>query len=154
MVSCYRASDSWKIDSTTWNNFFSQFSGRTLVGGDFNAHHPLWGDPRSCVAGLDLVSGLGDSQFSYLNTGSPTYVSSINFMIESCIDLTFVNAVCGLDFEWSVDPDLWGSDHFSIIISWDSNHNYIKHSGGFRDSILKNKLKDVPRIDELGHFRW
>lgn len=39
LISCYRA-PGIGIDVTSWNCFFNQFKGRTLIG-DFNAHHPL-----------------------------------------------------------------------------------------------------------------
>lgn len=119
LVSCYRAPDSQRINSIDWNNFFSQFDGRTIVGGDFNAHHSLWGDSRDCQVGLDLVNGILDSNFICLNTGCSTYVSSIDPGVESSVDLTFSNANQCLNFEWRVGDDMWGSDHLPIDIFLD-----------------------------------
>ena len=88
------------------------------VGGDFNAHSPLWEDTRSDLRGEQVENLLFDNNCVLLNEGAePTYIKKgahgrIN---ESIIDLSF----CSLDFaqyvmHWGVDTQYNGSDHRTI----------------------------------------
>lgn len=54
LVSCYKAPGS-QMSQFAWVRFFSQFHGRFLVIGDFNAHHAAWGDRQGCNAGWNIV---------------------------------------------------------------------------------------------------
>ncbi|XP_044011955.1 uncharacterized protein LOC122854970 isoform X3 [Aphidius gifuensis] len=42
-----------RMEFVDWENFFSQFDGKFLIGGDFNAHHVWWGSDytRGCEDG-------------------------------------------------------------------------------------------------------
>ena len=53
------------------------------------------------------------------NTGEPTHFH-IQTGTLTCIDLTVTSSNCTLDFQWNVLDDLRSSDHFPIIISFDS----------------------------------
>jgi ribonuclease HI len=51
-----------------------------------------------------------------MNDGSPTHYSSSNGSLSN-IDLSICDPLLYLDFNWKVDDDLHGSDHFPIILS-------------------------------------
>lgn len=55
VVSCYRSPNSPRISTSDWRSFFDQFQDRSIVGGDFNAHHSSRGYDRCCSVGYSLV---------------------------------------------------------------------------------------------------
>lgn len=76
---CYRRPDNPVITSKEWEQFFGLFKDDYLVTGDFNAHHPKWGDLRSnCRHGGEWNTALEKVGAAVLNDGSdhyPIYIS-------------------------------------------------------------------------------
>ena len=82
----------------------------TFIGGDFNAHHELWGSHRRNRAGRLLAATLEDTpRVALLNTGEPTHVAG------GILDLSLVTSPLAVDATWSLHPDL-ASDHFATVI--------------------------------------
>jgi hypothetical protein len=54
---CYRPPDK-HISDESWTQYFNQFAGNYLIVGDFNAHHPLWGNQDSCSEGRKLFKAM------------------------------------------------------------------------------------------------
>ena len=83
-----------------------------LVGGDFNAHHPLLGSrSRTNEAGRHIASLLDDIEgIKLLNSGEPTHLQG------NSLDLTFVTSILADGATWHPHPTLT-SDHFAIKIS-------------------------------------
>jgi len=63
-----RKFDLWSIyippssnpSSETFNNIFSLMNRSSLIGGDFNGHHPVWGSSNTDFRGNLIYSTLSD----------------------------------------------------------------------------------------------
>ena len=87
-----------------------------IILGDVNARHPLWGDLVTDQKGNVIASIIEDEDLGIMNTGEPTHYH-IQTGSLSCIDLSFCSSDCLMDFQWRVDDDLRGSDHFPTFNS-------------------------------------
>lgn len=115
LVSCYRPPNGDLITVLEWKRFFSQFVGKVIFGGDFNAHHEILGSSRTCRVGCNIAEALENLELTILNDGSPTFYCAA-YRSNAIIDLTIVHDSLALRMEWSVGEDAWGSDHFPITI--------------------------------------
>ena len=86
-----------------------------LLLGDFNGRHPLWDDGAPNPRGTMIASLVEDEGLEILNSGDVTHFHSQTGTFTS-IDLSLCSPTCLLDFTWRVLPDLYGSDHFPILI--------------------------------------
>ena len=86
-----------------------------LLLGDFNGRHPLWDEGTSNSRGLLIASFIEDEGLEVLNSGDVTHFHSPTGTFTS-IDLSLCTSNSLLDFTWRVLPDLYGSDHFPILI--------------------------------------
>lgn len=60
LVSCYHPPGADHISVQEWIQFFPQFSGKVIFGGDFNAHNEVWGSSSTCrVGGGGGARGVG-----------------------------------------------------------------------------------------------
>lgn len=89
VVSCYRppGAGAGSVAIRDWEKFFSQFQGRVLFGGDFNAHNVVWGSASTCRTSDNLWEAVGNGDLSLLNDGSVTFHCA-SFPSSSVIDLT------------------------------------------------------------------
>lgn len=55
VVSCYRPPTD-NINESSWVRFLNQFDEKFIVAGDFNAHHPYWGDKIRCEEGKKIIN--------------------------------------------------------------------------------------------------
>ena len=86
-----------------------------ILMGDFNAKHTLWGE-NICDRWGNIVEQLiDDNDVILMNDGSPTRYDVYHNTL-SAIDLTICSTTVRLDYEWSVDQDSHGSDHFPIYL--------------------------------------
>ena len=91
-----------------------------IILGDFNARHTLWGE-SSCDRWGNLIEELIDqNDIVCMNNGSPTRLD-IFHNTSSAIDLTLCSSSLRLDYEWSVDENTHGSDHWPIHLKSVSN---------------------------------
>lgn len=85
----------------------------TILGGDFNAHHPDWNDPsssnaNSCRNGLHIHKLLNNfPAIALLNRYTPTHLRG------GVLDLTFTSSDLPLS-DWTLHPFLT-SDHFATV---------------------------------------
>lgn len=115
IASCYRPPRNDPITVREWTRFFSQFRSKILIGGDFNAHHALWGDSGECAFGKGIVDSIEPLDILVLNEGQATFHSGA-YNTDSAIDIKFVDDRSTLAYNWSVGESSWGSDHFPIFI--------------------------------------
>ena len=91
-----------------------------ILMGDFNAKHHLWGG-NVCDRWGNLVEELIDNNdIVIMNDGSPTRYD-VYHNSTSAIDLSICSSAIRLDYLWSVNEDLHGSDHWPITLK--SAHN-------------------------------
>lgn len=86
-----------------------------LLLGDFNGRHTLWDEGATNPRGVLIASFIEDEGLEVLNNGDITHFHSQTGTFTS-IDLSLCTSNCLLDFSWRVLPDLYGSDHFPILI--------------------------------------
>src|SRR5699024_5095404 len=90
---------------------------RTLIGGDFNGHHTLWGSEHSNQRGREILNFANSNGFELLNEGDePTfYASRGDRVICSRIDLTFASEKLFSEvISWRVSDLISTSDHRTI----------------------------------------
>ncbi|RZF33911.1 hypothetical protein LSTR_LSTR012253 [Laodelphax striatellus] len=127
--------------------------GEFVIGGDFNAKSPEWGDPREDRRGQILMDWSASLQLAVINQGTaPTFVRERS---QSIIDITFASeGVAQTISSWKVLETETLSPHHHILftsgfqarrhqqISLDgisshqrtSRHSYTSHSQNFRTS--------------------
>lgn len=113
VVSLYRPPNA-KVTSADYINVFNQIPHLMVVGGDFNAHHYIWGSSSSNPDGIILTDAL--EHFANLvvaNTGAATRISPPGKNIFA-VDLTLLTSELAESCSWEVAPDTYGSDHFPI----------------------------------------
>ena len=86
-----------------------------ILMGDFNARHTLWGESRCDRWGLLIEELIDQNDIVLLNDSSPTR-HDIFHNTDSAIDLTICSSSLRLDYQWSVDYNTHGSDHWPIHI--------------------------------------
>jgi hypothetical protein len=97
---------------------------KTLIVGDFNAHHEWWEGPESNAdtAGRLLSDAILQSNLCLLNDGTPTRLPDRITDKPTAIDITLASPDIYSRINWIVETDPLGSDHLPItIISEDQN---------------------------------
>lgn len=134
-----------------WDHIFSKFSSKSIVAGDFNAHHSNW----SCkidTRGLQLLDSSLEHNFVSLNSGEFTRVKLVNgHLQESAPDITFVTSELAVYFKWQVTRENFGSDHLLIKYSlqYHGSRRFIRHRNfklanwQLYQAILKDSISDI-----------
>ena len=91
-----------------------------LLLGDFNCHNPLWGGDLVDPVGRIVDDVMNNNDISLCNDGSMTFHNIYNNSF-SAIDLRICSSTIHLDFNWSIDNHLHGSDHFPIYLKFSRN---------------------------------
>nr|CAI5823078.1 unnamed protein product [Callosobruchus analis] len=113
VISLYRPPNI-RATSQDYINIFRHAKYDCIVGGDFNAHHGLWGSPITSTAGNILADALDSFQdYVVVNDGSATRMSPPG-QIKSAVDVTIVSSKLCRSLNWSTLSDTYGSDHFPI----------------------------------------
>ncbi|XP_072400980.1 uncharacterized protein [Diabrotica undecimpunctata] len=116
IVSLYKPSDV-RAKSQDYINLFSQIKHDCIIGGDFNAHHGMWGSPACSHDGRVLVDALDHfPNLIVINDGSATRISPPG-QAKSAVDLTIASSKVCPTVGWSVSQDTYGSDHYPISIT-------------------------------------
>ena len=104
----------------TLQNLINQLPTPFLLLGDFNAHNQLWGGNVRDVYGSIVENILSANDVVLYNDGSMTY-HNIHTNTYSAIDLSICSSNISMDFNWSVNYYLHGSDHFPIHLKHSEN---------------------------------
>lgn len=96
-------------------NIIKQIDSPFVFVGDFNSHNIIWGSEKVDKRGHIIEDFLNTNNLNLLNDTSSTHfnISSNNF---SSIDLSITSPSLHTHFNWFVTEDLYGSDHFPIVI--------------------------------------
>ena len=108
-----------------------------LLLGDFNAHNPLWGSVSLDDKGKIIEELLDKNPISLFNDGRNTY-HNIHTGYSSAIDLSICSSNLLIEFEWSVDEELHGSDHYPI---------YMKGLQSTSSGVSKWKIEEADWIN-------
>jgi len=104
-----------KWSSQDLQNLIQQLPPPIALLGDFNAHHPLWGNTRTDQAGREMEYLLTTTNLCLLNSKCATYSHPATGTLTS-IDLSITSPSILQDFQWTVEGDPHGSDHFPIVL--------------------------------------
>lgn len=129
----------------------------TLIVGDLNAHNPLWYDQRLDRRGEQIQRLMDADGLVALNEDYPTYYRSYD-QVTSNIDLTLITNSCAVDYDWKILDDLYGSDHYPILVSslqpsppdYSERYNPSKADWNkYRNlSITTARVAETPNIDK------
>ena len=136
---------------------------KIIIGGDFNAHHPLWGSKNCTASSMRFVNNILQSNFIILNDKTPTRIDPGN-KTETCIDLTLIsNNISNAKWQTQIHkPQL--SDHVPIIIkipldsnkdenlyhfTWNLNS---KNKWNKFQKLLKNKLEKLNDTNDINKY--
>lgn len=88
-----------------------------IIGGDFNAHHPLWnGGTKNNRKGIVISDSINHSNFVDLNDGSHTFEKIYKGVIyKSAIDVTLCARNLSIIAKWKRFEEFVGSDHLPIV---------------------------------------
>ena len=98
---------------STLQDLINQLPATFILMGDFNAHNPIWGGTVVNERGKMIEDLVDINNRSIFNDGSKTY-HNIHSGYSSAIDLAICSPNIYLDFQWSVNDFLHGSDHYPI----------------------------------------
>jgi hypothetical protein len=103
--------------NSDWFTNFEYKNEKWLIGGDFNAHSPLWEKDCILTTSNRLVENVTDSPFCLLNDGSITRIPDIASHRPTAIDLSLLSPSLAINCSWLVSSDPLGSDHLPIVIT-------------------------------------
>jgi len=98
-----------------FDDLINQLPQPFLLVGDFNAHSTQWGNRNTDPKGRLIENLIIRHNLCMLNDNSPTYLH-LPTGSKTAIDLSITSANLYLDLDWSVEADLFGSDHYPITI--------------------------------------
>lgn len=101
-------------------SLIDQLPAPLLLLGDFNAHNPLWGSRFLDSKGKLIEDLIDRNDVTLYNNGSMTF-HNIHDNHFSALDLSISSTSIHLDFNWSVNEDLNGSDHYPIHLKYALN---------------------------------
>ena len=105
-----------RIEGADLDNLVQQLTGTYMLLGDFNAHHTLWGAANVNSKGKIIEDFITRQNLVYLNDKSPTYIHPGHRTL-STLDLAICHPLLALDFNCNVLPDLYGSDHYPVLLT-------------------------------------
>lgn len=127
---------------------------KSIVGGDFNAEHSVWGNQDN-RKGMNLLHQMHGNSFECLNKpGGNTRLGNKN-QKDTTPDSSWTRGVPEVD--WEAHDDTWGSDHVPIIITLhrktrEKRTARVTNWDKFRE-ILKKKIQVEGPTDIEKHIK-
>lgn len=125
--------------SNTLTFLFNKYNGKnkTIIGGDFNAHHTIWEErSKNDSRGRLLVEKIELTDLVIINNREHTYQNIAN-NTSSAVDITLVSPNLTDKIYWECVKTNIGSDHFPIKIQVG---NYLHHELESMNYINYKKL--------------
>ena len=116
VLCCLYIPNSKCLTKNQLNNLIAQLGPNFMIVTDPNAHNLIWGSNKDDPRGKIFEDAINENNLIILNDGSQTHFS-FGYKTFSAIDLTLISHTLATHFDWCVAEDLYGSDHFPIIIS-------------------------------------
>lgn len=111
-----------------------------ILGGDINAHHPLWEeDRRTDTLGRKIAEVITSSELVLLNDGSYTRRDERNFQTYT-VDITLASKNLSEELDWQTKDESLGTDHLPIIIQWKEE---IETEKIIKKINFKNTVKEI-----------
>ncbi|XP_013183181.2 probable RNA-directed DNA polymerase from transposon BS [Amyelois transitella] len=111
-----------------WNEVLKLGEMRSIVAGDFNAHHTNW-STKIDTRGGQIYDSIIENDYCSLNNGTNTRVKLVNGLVQrSSPDISLISTDIALGFDWQVLNENLGSDHLAIKLRTNisANPNYKK----------------------------
>ena len=141
------------IKRDQYDVFFKSLGPRFIVGGDFNAKHPLWGSRTTNPKGRQLIQSMNGNNLKHISTGEPTYWPSDINKFPDVIDFCVTKGLPSHSLAAKSSLEL-SSDHSPIIVSLNSPlsaselpaklHNKSTNWGQFKRLVELNLPLQIP----------
>lgn len=106
------------VSSNDWDIWVESLPRPFVLGGDFNAHHWLWGSHRCSAWGKRLALSVEKYGLSIVQDGSPTFFRQYGGVThESILDMFVCSHALDSSMGFTVSDDLRGSDHLPVLLS-------------------------------------
>ena len=125
-------------DKGKWLKVLEQLTpttGKSLVCGEFNAHHNLW-SMNSNQIGLNLAEALFDFNLVSLNDSASITRISRPGCVSGSPDISLVSSELAHNTAWKVGEDTFGSDHLPVYIEIRGS-KFISHTNRTTMSICR-----------------
>ena len=116
VVSMYLPPEARPIRRRHLNELLKQVPTPRLILGDFNAHNPIWGGRSRDPRGALIEQLLLDENLILFNNGKHTYEKP-DGTGSSALDLCVGDPGLGIEYQWDVLPENYGSDHFPTTLT-------------------------------------
>lgn len=95
---------------------------KSLIMGDFNAKNYLWDNNQKNehiteFRAHQIINFISNNEYSIMNDGSPTRITSILGQRNSALDITLIHSSLAANFQWSVAEEMFGSDHLPTMMT-------------------------------------
>ncbi|GFU09437.1 putative RNA-directed DNA polymerase from transposon X-element [Trichonephila clavipes] len=117
-IYCFYLPPNAVIRQQDLNNLVDQLLAPFVILGDFNGHSTLWGSVKTNPRGRQIEQVLSDHCLCLLNHEEPTYFHEPTRSFHT-LDLAICSPSLLPNLNFSVEKDLYNSDHFPIILSHD-----------------------------------
>ena len=104
-----------KIDQTL-SSVAKKFPRNTIFVGDFNAHDPLWGSPKTDQFGTEICKWIDDNDLCVLNTGEGTHLTPSGELTHIDLSISSRNLAAKASFHVIQEP--CGSDHLPVLTTF------------------------------------
>ena len=105
-----------QVQLTQLQNLIDQLPKPYLLLGDFNAHHPMWHDPRTTDdRGRTIVNLIAKNDIALLDQNKMTHIWKVDKSLAH-VDLSICSTELLPWFQWDVHEETLNSDHFPILL--------------------------------------
>jgi ribonuclease HI/endonuclease/exonuclease/phosphatase family metal-dependent hydrolase len=128
-------------------NLINQLPKPFLLLGDFNAHHPMWHDPRQTDArGRTIVDLITENDVALLDKNKMTHIWKVDKTM-SHIDLSICSTELLPHYQWEVHEETLNSDHFPILLKTSTPMEELRPEKWIPGKADWNKFKEQTNTD-------
>lgn len=126
---------------------------KTIIGGDFNAHHFVWDKRKTDRKGSIIMDIVNDTEFLILNEGQVTFVPAELNKQPTAIDLVLTSAALYQDSTMQVLDYSIGSRHLviatTITIQEKRKTEYFINKKKIKENVAKINVDTVENINDI-----
>ena len=129
-------------------NLANQLPKPFLLLGDFNAHHPMWHDPRETdPRGRTIVDFITQNDVALLDKNKMTHIWKVDKTM-SHIDLSICSTELLPHYQWEVHEETLNSDHFPILLKTSTPMDELRPEKWILGKADWNKYKEQTNTDQ------